>query len=159
MTALDHAPVDPPAPPRRDPLTTGHSPGARDPAGTANPTSVTGASVTGELHHVDARAAARVVGLLAAIVAAAWVLGVMLLWLTADALGATSHLERLVRDLGFEGFRLASAPFFLGIGLLGVVFVLACTVATLLAATAFNAVVHVTGGVPVTVVTAPHTGD
>jgi hypothetical protein len=109
------------------------------------------AALEGELRHVDGPSVAKVVAVLAAVVAAAWTLGVLLCWLAADALGATHQVEGLARDLGFEGFRLAATPVFAGIALLGLAFVAACTIAALLATAAFNVVVRIVGGVRVVV--------
>src|SRR4051794_9868512 len=110
-------------------------------------------SVEGELRHVGAWSAAKVVAVLAFLVAAAWTVGILLCWLAADALGATRQVERLARDLGFEGFRLAATPVFAGIALLGLAFIATCTVAALIAAAAFNVVVRIVGGVRVTIAT------
>ncbi len=83
---------------------------------------------------------------------AVWWAAVALFWVTAAALGMTGRFEALVRDIGFEGFRLTAGPVFLALALLGVAWVLGVALVAVVAAAAYNAYARVIGGLTVTAV-------
>lgn len=111
-----------------------------------------------EIRRVVLRSAAKWAVALALTTLVAWYAAIALLWGLASAFDGTHRLEQLVRDLGFEGFRLASDPVFLALALVGMAWVLGVLGVTLLAATAFNFLSAVLGGLHVVVAT-PESAD
>jgi hypothetical protein len=81
--------------------------------------------------------------------AVAWWAAVGALWLAAETFGLTADVESLARDVGFEGFRLASGPVFLALGLLGVAWIVAVTLLALFAAAMYNLYAAHLGGIRV----------
>jgi hypothetical protein len=79
----------------------------------------------------------------------AWWTAIGVLWLAADAFGLTGDVESLAREVGFEGFRLASGPVFLALGVLGAAWVVAVTLVAVFVAAVYNLYAAVLGGIRV----------
>jgi hypothetical protein len=79
----------------------------------------------------------------------AWWTAIGVFWLAADGLGLTRDIESLAREVGFEGFRLASGPVFLALGLLGAAWVVAVTLLVVFVAAVYNLYASLLGGIRV----------
>jgi hypothetical protein len=80
-----------------------------------------------------------------------FLVAVVVLWMVAAAVGVVGSVERFVQDLGFEGFRLLSGTLLLAAVLLGLAAVVILTVATVVAASFYNAFARAVGGLEVLV--------
>jgi len=78
-----------------------------------------------------------------------WWAAICLCWLVASAAGMTADVESFAHRIGFEGFRLASGPVFLALGILGAIWVLGAVIVALLMVTAYNLYASVLGGIRV----------
>jgi len=85
----------------------------------------------------------------------AWWAAIVVLWLVASTLGLTADIESLAREVGFEGFRLASGPVFLALALLGAAWFVAVALVTLFAAAVYNLYAALLGGIRVEAVERP----
>jgi transmembrane protein DUF3566 len=79
------------------------------------------------------------------------VCGIGVAWFGASQLGVVSGIERMMRSVGFQDFRLLSGQILLGAVMIAVVAVVMCVVLTLAAASLYNAASAPWGGVDVTV--------
>jgi hypothetical protein len=80
---------------------------------------------------------------------AVWWAAIALFWLAASTFGLTADVESFVQDVGFEGFRLASGPVFLALGVLGAIWVAGVMVIALVAVAAYNLYAAMLGGLRV----------
>src|SRR3954452_15711735 len=79
----------------------------------------------------------------------AWWAAIAVMWLAAETFGLTRDLESLAREVGFEGFRLASGPVFLALALLGAAWVVSVSLIVVFAAAMYNLYAWVIGGIRV----------
>src|SRR3954469_19164398 len=91
-----------------------------------------------EIRHVPVHVVTRWAFVLAGTTLVLWWAAIGCCWLVAAVFGLTADAEALAHHIGFQGFRLASAPVFLALGLLGVIWVVAVVVVALVAVTAYN---------------------
>lgn len=80
---------------------------------------------------------------------AVWWAAIALFWLAASTFGLTADVESFVQDVGFEGFRLASGPVFLALGILGAIWVAGVVMIALVAVAAYNLYATMLGGLRV----------
>jgi hypothetical protein len=79
----------------------------------------------------------------------AWWAAIAVMWLAAETFGLTRDIESLAREVGFEGFQLASGPVFLALALLGVAWVVSVSLVLVFAAAVYNLYASVLGGIRV----------
>lgn len=79
--------------------------------------------------------------------AAAWLVGALLLFFAAKTTGIVANIEGFVRESGFEGFRMTWLGVFRVLFLTGALAAVTLTVLTLLSAFLFNKVADVFGGI------------
>ena len=81
--------------------------------------------------------------------AVAWWAAIAVMWLAGATLGLTSDVESLAREVGFEGFRLASGPVFVALALIGAAWILAVSLIVMFAAAVYNLYASFLGGIRV----------
>ena len=116
-----------------------------DPSPAAEPSTL----VEHELRRVPLAVVTRWAVALAVSIVVVWWAAMGVVWLAAATFGLTGDIESLAHDVGFEGFRLASAPVILAVGLLGVAAIVAIALLVVFAAAAYNAYAAFLGGIRV----------
>lgn len=116
-----------------------------DPVPTGEPVSF----VEHELRRIPLAVVTRWAIALGASIVVAWWAAMGVVWMVAATFGLTGDIESLAHDVGFEGFRLASAPVILAIGLLGVAAIVAIALVLVFAAAVYNAYAAFLGGIRV----------
>jgi hypothetical protein len=81
--------------------------------------------------------------------------GIGIAWFGASRLGVVAGIERMMRSVGFQDFRLLSEQILLGAVMIAVVAVVLCVVLTLVAASLYNAASAPWGGIDVSVTILP----
>jgi hypothetical protein len=102
-----------------------------------------------EIRHVPVHVVSRWAIVLAGTTLVLWWAAIGCCWLVAAVFGLTADAEALAHHIGFQGFRLASAPVFLALGVLGVIWVVGVVIVALVAVTAYNLYASMLGGIRV----------
>jgi hypothetical protein len=109
-----------------------------------------------ELRHVSVLSAARLVGGFALVTVAVWSVALLLFWVVGTGLGFTDRFQGFVRDLGVQGFHLASTPVLIGVAIAGFAWIVSWVVLAVLAAAAYNVFAAGFGGLRIRVVVIDH---
>jgi hypothetical protein len=154
---VDHA-----APPRAGVATPPPAPADRDPG--PDPAEAQSVAAAGPrtsrvvLRHVDPVSVLKLSLVFYLCVCGVLLVAGVVLWLGAAATGVVGNLESFIRDTGFNDFRFAPVALFRAVTLIGLIIVVAGTLANLLLATLFNLMSDVVGGVRVTLAEDVHPG-
>lgn len=110
------------------------------------------------VRRIDTWSVCKVGLLFSATLAATVILAGILLWAGARSLGAIGNVEKFMRDIGFEGFRLLPGQLLKAFVAVGVVFTLVSTGFFVVLAVLYNLISDVVGGVQLVVLEEVRTG-